>query len=276
MVADPVGCHSDIGIGDVVDFVDDVGGFNEGLTFGPDGMLYVSLFGNDHTIIRLAADGTSQRFKTLPGAHGLATSATELFAAGLNTGELYRVDLATGDHNVIATGLRSPNFVLPTPWDTWLVSDVNSSTRTITEVTPAGDLRIWATGVSTPNGMIFSPALDAIYVANTFERPGVVKLAVSPDGSAGNEIDFFPMADGSTPDGLAMDANGNVYVVLNIAGEIHRITPAGEVTRIAGGLIGGASLAFGRGDFDHCSLYVSNLLGSNIYRVGVGDSALAP
>ena len=51
---------------------------------------------------------------------------------------------------------------------------------------------------------------------------------------------------------------------------VHKVDPEGNDTILATGMTGPASLAFGQGDFDPCSLYVTSLFTQNLYRVGAG------
>ena len=77
-------------------------------------------------------------------------------------------------------------------------------------------------------------------------------------------------------DGLAMDAKGRVYVAANgDAGEVWRYDPATKkVTLIAREVHGAASLAFGEGEFDRTSLYVTTTFnggrGGKVWRVPGG------
>ena len=76
--------------------------------------------------------------------------------------------------------------------------------------------------------------------------------------------------DNSAPDGVAIDSLGNVYVALNVFGEIAQVAPDGSVTRLTDGIGGVASIAFGKGAYDPCSIYAANLFGTQLWRIGVG------
>src|SRR5690242_2376150 len=74
-----------------------------------------------------------------------------------------------------------------------------------------------------------------VYVTDAGESNRVRKL--SPDGS------FSTLTNGAndfdTPSALALDANGNLYVVDTSNNRIRKVTPQGEVSTIAGEGTGG-------------------------------------
>jgi sugar lactone lactonase YvrE len=96
----------------------------------------------------------------------------------------------------------------------------------------------------------------------------------APAGAARRVARTGPLA---ANDGLAMDAMGRVYIAANgEAGQIWRYDPAnGDIALIAERVFGAASIAFGRGDFDHHSIYVTTTSnarrgGGKIWRIRVG------
>jgi sugar lactone lactonase YvrE len=93
---------------------------------------------------------------------------------------------------------------------------------------------------------------------------------VSEDGEAGAPEKWVDFDAPTVPDGVAIDSEGNVYVALNVAGQIAQVTPDGTDSTIAEGLGNVASLAFGRGEFDHCSIYATDLFDTQLRRVGIG------
>ena len=138
-------------------------------------------------------------------------------------------------------------------------------------MTREGDVSVWSDEVPTPNGLVFSLDGSVLYAAATFQEPGLYRIPVSSEGTAGTAeriVDYGSAA----PDGLAIDSEGNVYVALATGGQIAKVDPEGNSTILTDNLrgIGPASIAFGQGDFDPCSLYVSSLFTTQLRRVGAG------
>ncbi len=266
-------CATDIAVGEVQPFADPLGTFSEGLTFDGNGALFVSARPTDadDQLLRFAADGSSEVAAESESLLGLASHDDGILAASIETGELLLIDPETGSSEVIASELGEPNFVVTTPWGTTLVSDDRIGTSIIREVTLEGDVSVWSDGVPTPNGMVFSLDNRTLYVAATFDDPGLWRVPVSEDGEAGAPEKWVTFEGGvSTPDGVAIDSEGNVYVALNLKSEIAQVKPDGTVAIIAQGVASAASIAFGRGEFDPCSIYATSLFGEQLSRVGIG------
>jgi hypothetical protein len=265
-------CATDIDVSEVQAFGPETPERTEGITFDAAGNLYVSaLFAAvDDQLLLVSTEGATETAAEAESILGLESHANGIIAAGIGTGELLLIDPTTGLSEPIATGLGSPNFVVTTPWDTMLVSDDNMGESTIDEVTWDGDVSSWSMGVPTPNGMVFSLDHRTLYVASTFEQPGLWRVPVSEDGQAGTPEKWVTFDPGSTPDGVAIDSEGNVYVALNLPAQIAQVDPDGNVSIIAENVATVASLAFGQGDFDPCSIYATNLFGKQLWRVGIG------
>lgn len=86
-----------------------------------------------------------------------------------------------------------------------------------------GEPEVLLDGVFWPNGIGLAPDGATVYVSDF--HTGEV-LASAADGSARRTFAHVP--DG-TPDGLAVDADGDVWVALGPGGGIARFTPAGEL-----------------------------------------------
>lgn len=265
-------CATDIEVGEVQTFGMQTPSNTEGVTFHGEGDLFVSAIDNtvDDELLMFMPDGTFDVAAEAESILGIASHSTGIIGAGFTSGDLLLIDPATGGTEVIAQDLGSPNFVVTTPWGTILVSDDTPGTSTIREVTFDGEVSVWSEGVPTPNGMVFSLDEETLYVAATFDDIGLWRVPVSADGTAGTPEKWVAVDPDSTPDGLAIDSEGNVYMALTLAAQIVKVAPDGTVIVAAADIRGPASLAFGQGEYDPCSLYVTNLFGSEVRRVGTG------
>ena len=265
-------CAADIEPGEVQMFGDRTPTRTEGLVFDANGTLYVSAQDQDgpDQLLDVGVDGSNESVGEAESILGLESDARGILGAGIRTANLLLFDPSDGSSEEIATGLGEPNFVVTTPWDTILVSDDRPNVGSILEVTWEGDVSVWSDEVPTPNGMVFSLDGSTLYVAATFEEAGLWRVPVS-DGQAGT-AEKWVAYDTAAPDGVAIDSEGNVYVALNTAGQIAKVDPEGNSTTITSDLrgVGPASIAFGQGEFDPCSLYVTSLFTFQMYRVGAG------
>ena len=92
-------------------------------------------------------------------------------------------------------------------------------------VVAGGGLNLFAADVLWPNGIGLSPAGDVVYVSNY--TAGEV-LAFDTEGGSRR---VFVRPPRGQPDGLAVDAEGCVWVALGEAGAVCRFTPDGELDR---------------------------------------------
>lgn len=275
---DPNACWEDLAVGELEVLAEGFDGGSEGITFGPNGELYVT---TDGTVWSVSPDGEVVEYATVPDALGLAARADgSLVVASLGVfgepdGAVYVVspDAAVSE---LAAGIDSPNFVAIAPDGSALITD-DVDTR-VFRVSDEGEVSVIIEDVPSPNGMAYSPDGQRFYVASTFTPEGQLTAYTVdgegfPDESTGVEI--LHIGQGSTPDGIAVDENDRVYVAANLFGEIWAVdgglTELGEGELVAGELESPASLAFGRGpDFDPCSIYYTELFGTRVMRLAVG------
>lgn len=274
---DPRACATDIDAGEVQMFGEPTPTNTEGLVFDADGTLYVSAKNQSDLdqLLAVTPSGTNASVAEADSIHGLESDPNGILAAGIATENLLLIDPSDGTNEQLADGLGEPNFVVTTPWDTILVSDDRPDVGAILEVTRDGDVSVSSDEVPTPNGLVFSLDGTVLYAAATFQEPGLYRIPVSAENTAGAAeklVAYGSEMNSLAPDGLAIDSEGNVYVALATGGQIAKVDPEGNSTTLTDGLrgVGPASLAFGQGDFDPCSLYVTSLFSTQLYRVGAG------
>ncbi len=277
-----VGCWDDLELGEVEVVYDGFASGSEGIAFSADGNLIVTT--NDDgagTLWSITSNRGADEFASVPYALGLAArSDGRLVVASI--GELMAPDGAvyevspSGAASLFIEGIDSPNFVTLTPDGSALISD-DFDTRVFL-VAVGRPVTTVIEDVASPNGMAYSPSGDAFYVASTFSADGeLTRYDVDDNGLPIEEtaIEILHTGTGAANDGIAVDADGFVYVLANLRGEIWRVDGAatslqeGEV--VVDGLDSPASIAFGRGpNFDPCSGYVTELFGTRVVRVALG------
>lgn len=270
-------CWTDLAPGEAVAVAEGLTDGTEGVAF-VDGRLFVSV---DDGVVEIGPDGTTTPLATTGAALGLAPAEGGLLVADPGeftldgSGDDGRVLFVGLDGSVteLATGLPNPNFVATAPWGEVLVSD---DTHDTLWAVGKGGARVWVEGVTSPNGLGFSPEGDRLFAVSTFtSEPPLWVVPVDAGGAPGAPSAWVDLPAGSAPDGLAVDGDGGVLVALNLAGELARVDPDGGLTTLASDLPTPASLAFGEGaDWDPCSVYVTSLFGSEVWRVATGRTGV--
>ncbi len=264
-------------------------GGSEGIAFNGEGDLYLTA---NRALWQVYPDGTVRHVTDLHTNLGLASigprdllvadfGPTNAFNDDRNSdGIVWRVT-PEGQKTELVTGIGDPNFILLRADGSMLVTD--DATSDIYVVGEDREPRLFSTAVPHPNGLALSDDGKTLYVAQIFKsiRP------VVPDDS----LWALPLEDGqpvgagrivarlgpyAANDGLAMDIEGRVYIAANgKAGEVWRFDPrTEELVLIAREVYGAASIAFGEGEWDHRSIYVSTThnqgRGGKVYRIPVG------
>lgn len=244
--------------------------FTEGPLWRPDGTLvFVDLSGDavyqvdlkDGLKSRKPGEGVKVLREKAGGPAGTAVDAQGRLLHAQFNGSVVRVN-ADGSVEVIADQLsgkklnqpndlvvRSDGSIFFTDFGKGATDDRIKSSG-LYRIDPAGALHQLTTDIVSPNGLAFSPDERVLYVA-LYAAAQLRAYDVAQDGTLSNPRVFAEVRDPaikgrSTPDGVKVDASGNVWTTG--AGGIWVFSPKGErIARLE--VPGGASnLCFGGAD----------------------------
>ena len=184
-----------IGADGEVDEIASTGGFMYGITLDGDGTVFACDFGRTE-IARVAADGTISSYSTGTADHPIRVPN---FTAFDGSGDLYVTDSGA-----------------------WGAED-----GLVFRVDTDGTTGVWTDRVpGFPNGCCLSAEGDALLVVES-NRRRVVRVPIGPDGAAGAPETLVELA-GSQPDGIALAADGTMFVGCYRPDRIWRVTPEGR------------------------------------------------
>jgi sugar lactone lactonase YvrE len=95
-------------------------------------------------------------------------------------------------------------------------------------VTEAGDARVAAKDLAFPNGMVITPDERTLIVAETY-RNTLSAFDIEPDGSLSRRRVWAEFEKGITPDGIALDAEGAIWVASPAGKFVVRVKEGGEI-----------------------------------------------
>jgi sugar lactone lactonase YvrE len=206
---------------------------------------YVSTIGftaTDGTIFAFDNKGDLTGNFTLPGLPVVGQAAIytdDLFVVAcsgtLSSGAVVKIDLTTGGVNTGFAAIPSgcPNGLTADVHGNLYVADFAGSIDKVTQSgqvtlnwTAGGLLTPETTGGFTigPNDIIYNQQQNALYTTNTGTNT-VVKIQINQDGSAGAMSAYAAV---SGPDGLAFDAQGDLYVASPFTNTIFIVSPGGS------------------------------------------------
>lgn len=104
----------------------------------------------------------------------------------------------------------------------------------IFKIAPGGrEGEVWCRSLSHfPNGLALDAAGDHLYVAMSLNPPRVDRVEIREDGSAG-AVQTLVHLPRTVPDGLAFDAEGNLYISCYRPDIIYRLSPRGRLDVVA-------------------------------------------
>ncbi|HEM7842893.1 TPA: SMP-30/gluconolactonase/LRE family protein [Burkholderia multivorans] len=172
-------------------------GCPNGLKIHPDGRIFVT----DSMNGIMCIDPVSKRIEPfLADANGESfKGVNDLFYA--RNGDLYFTDQG-------ATGLHDP-------------------TGRVFRYSPDGTLSCLLDNIPSPNGLVMNLKEDALYLAVT-RGNAIWRIGISEDGTASRVGIFIQLSAGVGPDGLALDAEGRLYVAHAGLGTVWGFEQTGE------------------------------------------------
>ncbi len=201
----------------------------EGLAFDRAGTLWAG--GEAGQIYRI--DGSN--VEAVAGVGGFCLGITvsreqELLVCNAGLHSLQKIDrngkvLATWD-NVDGRPLSTPNFSVFDKHGNLYFSDSgtwNKHDGVVYRLGADGKCELFAGPFSFANGLAWSERGDSLFVAES-QRDRVTRIEILADGRAGAR-EVYASGLARIPDGLALDAAGNLYVTCYATDCIYRVTP---------------------------------------------------
>jgi sugar lactone lactonase YvrE len=210
----------------------------EGVAWNPvDGRVYAG--GEDGEFYAVTLDGEVEELASTGGSMlGITVDGRgRVYACDAGRGAIVRLDPATGavatyGRGPAATRLDTPNVAAFGPDGMLYVTCSGEDDRPeIARIAPDGEVTTWSTDVpGYPNGCLVTPAGDALVVVEAHEQR-IVRVPIGPGGDAGTPEVIAELPD-TDPDGIALAADGALWVTLYRPDGIVRIDPDGSVTTV--------------------------------------------
>jgi len=212
----------------------------EGVAWGQDGRVYAG--GEAGQIYAVTLDGEVEEVANTGGEIlGVALDGSgRVYACDAGNAAVVRVDVRSGAVETYSTGtesdpLRLPNALAFDDAGNLFVTDSGEYLEddgVVFRISPTGETTVWTRdAVRYPNGCCLDASGTVLYVAESY-FPGVVAIPILEDGSAG-EPRVAVELPGTVPDGVALDAQGRLYVTCYRPDRIYVVTPAGEAVVLA-------------------------------------------
>lgn len=253
----------------------EVAGYTEGVVIDRDGAIFISDVYNG-TIYRIGPDGAAREWARTgaPNGHKILPDGTHLVCDGKERAVL-RLDSAGKIMGKAASEyegkpLRAPNDLTLDPHGGFYFTDPGGSNiqnpiGTVHYVDARGKTHLVAEGLAFPNGIALRPDGRTLLVGES-NHNRILSYDLLAPGKAGRRRVFanLPAKSGeqiaNEPDGICLDAAGNLYVAHYGMRQVQVLSPAGKLLRrYAAGNLTTSNVAFGGARMDQ--LYVTGALG---------------
>jgi hypothetical protein len=226
------------------------------------------------SVVMVTADGTPTTLAVdLPNAYGLRYRTNgDLLVAAFQQAQILQVS-PSGDVSTFATGVGGVNGLYPDFDDNVWFTNFNIVGR----IDAGGDTQTVVSGAESnaANGVVFDPDRGLLFFTNY--SAGTIRRAVIDAKGAAEASEIIGTIDGS-PDGLTLDACGNLYAVDQGGNMIYRLwldetgAAIGEPEALldAPTPFNIANAQFGVGEgWDEETLYAAGVPGT-VYAISVG------
>jgi gluconolactonase len=257
----------------------------EAVAWGPDGHAYAG--GEAGQLYRFSLNGKQmEEVARVPGGFllGLAHDAHgNTYACDDRSACVHRIT-PDGAVTVYANGneaqrMRVPNYPVFDDTGNLYVSDSGgwgARDGFIWKVAPGGKAEVWdrqANGFT--NGMCLSADGRALYVVES-SPPLVSRVEINAGGSAGKRTIVIELPR-QVPDGIAFDADGDLYISLYNPNIIYRLTGKGELITLYDDweqlmLVAPTNIAFGGPDMK--TLIIASLCGWSVHTAAMPVAGL--
>jgi len=237
--------------------------FTEGPVANEKGELFFTDIPNNR-IHKVSADGTVSVFaEETGGANGLKFGPDgKLYACADRKKQIVAYD-SSGKASMVVEDVNCNDVTVSHKGEIYFTDPGN---KQVWFLNKAGEKRIVDKGIARPNGIAFTPDQTLLLVADTSGQ-FVYSFQIQPDGSLAHKQRYFHlhMPDGATEsgaDGMAVDANGTLYVATaaglqfcDQAGRVNGIISKPQRMWLSNATFGGPDLSY---------LYVT--CGDKVYR----------
>jgi gluconolactonase len=270
----------------------DEGEFTEGPAYGPGGCVYFSDIG-DRIMRYDPATGKTTEYRNPSGrANGLDfdPQGRLVAAEGANSGGNRRVTRTEKDGKitVLADRWKGKKFNSPNDLTIDLKGRIYFSdpryvgdepreidTESVYRIDPDGKLTQLITDVEKPNGVILSPDMKTLYVAdsNPKSKQQLLAFPLTAGGGGGAKRVLYDFGKGRGIDGMVADVKGNLYAAAGDGetGGVYVFSPEGKRLGFIPTPETPSNCVFG--DKDRKTLYVT--AGKSLYRIRTNAEGFA-
>ncbi len=259
--------------------------YSEGPVIDREGNLY---FSHGQTITRVAPDGSASDWASLPAPNGhkILPSGEHLVCDGQHHA-VVRLDANGMEKGLAATGyvgelkILTPNDLTLDADGGFYFSDSVPETGAVFYVSPDGDKQLVAGNLDFANGVALSADRKRLYVAESLQNR-ILVIDLEGPGAPARPPRLFAALPGNEersgqewnqPDGMALDAEGRLWVAHYGMQAVHVLSPEGELLHTYdGGNVTTSNVCFGGPRLDQ--LYVTGGEPGALFRLDVGVPGL--